>query len=81
MGTITLRLPDDTHQRIKALASARKVSVNKLFEEFSVTALTEFDAETRFRARAAKGSKKTGLEILDQLDQYFDQREHQKSSS
>ena len=71
MGTITLRLPEDTHQRIKALAAARKISVNKLFEAFSVIALTEYDAETRFKARTAKGSRKKGLAILDKLDKHF----------
>ena len=71
MGVVTLRLPDDTHQRIKALAASRKMSVNKLFEELSVLALAEFDAETRFRIRAARGSRKRGLEILDQLDQHY----------
>ena len=71
MGVVTLRLPDDTHQRIKALAASRNMSVNKLFEELSVMALTEFDAETRFRIRAARGSRKRGIEILDQLDQHY----------
>jgi len=71
MGTITLRLPDDTHKRIKKLASSRSMSINKLFEEFSVIALTEYDAETRFKARVAKGSKSEGLRILDKLDQHY----------
>ncbi len=71
MGTITLRLPDDTHKRIKELAASRKMSVNRLFEEFSVIALTEHDAETRFKARAAKGSRSKGLEILDKLDKHY----------
>jgi len=39
-----------------------------LFEEFSTVALTEFDAETRFRARAERGERKRGLELLDKLD-------------
>jgi hypothetical protein len=44
------------------------VSVNKLIEEFSTAALAEFDAETRFRARAARGNAKLGLALLDKLD-------------
>jgi len=47
------------------------MSINKLFEEFSVIALTEYDAETRFKARVAKGSKSEGLRILDKLDQHY----------
>ncbi len=30
-------------------------------------ALAEFDAETRFRARAALGSREQGLRLLDEL--------------
>lgn len=55
MGTLTIRLPDDKHSRLKELAKRRNLSVNKLMEELSTIALVEFDAETRFRALAAKG--------------------------
>jgi len=37
-------------------------------EELSTVALTEFDVETRFRARAALGSRREGLKLLDLLD-------------
>jgi plasmid stability protein len=68
MSTLTIRLPDDQHERLRVLASQRGVSLNKLFEEFSTKALTEFDMESRFRIRAARGDKTSGLEILDALD-------------
>jgi predicted transcriptional regulator len=68
MATLTIRMADHTHARLKQLARARKVSVNKLMEEFSTIALAEFDAETRFRARAARGDPDRGLELLDKLD-------------
>ena len=68
MATLTIRMPDDTHARLKQLARTRKVSVNKLMEEFSIVALCEFDSETRFRARAARGNITTGLKLLDKLD-------------
>ena len=68
MATLTVRLPDDKHARLKALAERKKVSVNKLMEELSTQAIAEFDAETRFRAMAAKGSVRKGLEVLDKLD-------------
>jgi hypothetical protein len=51
------------------MAKGYGVSLNKLFEELSTTALTEFDVETRFRARASRGSAERGLTILDQLDE------------
>ena len=68
MGTLTIRMPDATHDRLRQLAKARKVSVNKLIEEFSTAALAEFDAETRFLARAARGSVGRGLALLERLD-------------
>jgi hypothetical protein len=50
----------DTHARLKQLARARKPGVNTLLEVISSAALAEFDAETRFRLRAAQGEVKWG---------------------
>ena len=68
MATLTIRLPDEKHERLRQLAEWRNVSMNKLIEELSTVALAEFDAETRFRARAAMGSREQGLRFLDELD-------------
>ena len=68
MATLTIRMPDTTHERLKRLAKAKNVSVNKLIEEFSTAAIAEFDAETRFLARAARGNVKRGLALLDKID-------------
>jgi predicted transcriptional regulator len=71
MSTLTIRLPDDKHNRLKMLAHHKHISINKLIEELSTVAISEFDAETRFLARAARGSIKKGLSILDKLDKKF----------
>jgi len=71
MATLTVRIPDDKHGRLKALARHRHVSVNKLIEELSTQALAEFDSEVRFRAMAASGSTEKGLKLLDKLDAHF----------
>jgi len=68
MATLTIRLPDDKHARLKQLAEHRQISMNKLIEELSTVALAQFDAELRFRARAVRGSAEAGLRLLDQLD-------------
>jgi predicted transcriptional regulator len=68
MGTLTIRLPDDKHNRLKELAQAKNISVNKLIEELSTIALAEFDANTRFKAMAATGNPEEGLRILAKLD-------------
>ncbi|MCY0966642.1 toxin-antitoxin system HicB family antitoxin [Parathalassolituus penaei] len=71
MAKLTVRLPDDKHNRLKALAAHRKISMNKLIEELSTQAIAEFDTEVRFRAMAAVGDKRKGLELLDKLDEHF----------
>jgi hypothetical protein len=71
MSVLTIRIPDSKHERLKSLAKARGLSVNKLMEELSTIALVQHDAEVRFRGMAARGSQKTGLALLDKLDRYF----------
>ncbi len=71
MATLTIRMPDDKHNRLKALAQHRHISINKLVEELSTQALAEFDSEVRFRALAARGNVANGLELIDKLDDHF----------
>lgn len=68
MSVVTVRLPDDQHQRLKAMAQARGISLNKLFEQLTAQALTENDIELRYRRMAVMGSPVRGLELLDKLD-------------
>jgi len=68
MATLTIRLPDDKHERLKEPAQSKGISVNKLIEEVSTVALTEFDAYTRFKAMATAGDPERGLKLLDKLD-------------
>ncbi len=69
MSTLTIRLPDDTAQRLKSLAKSRGLSMNKLVEELSAQALAAWDTENHFRAMAATGDVEQALGILDRLDQ------------
>jgi predicted transcriptional regulator len=68
MATFTIRIPDDKHSRLKELARNRGMSVNKLIEELSTIALTEYDTYHRFQAIAATGNPDRGLELLAKLD-------------
>ena len=43
MSTITLRLPDTQHERLKDLAAAKGVSLNKLLEELTARVIAEAD--------------------------------------
>jgi predicted transcriptional regulator len=81
MATMTIRLPDAKHDRLRRLAERHGVSLNKLVEEWAGIALAQFDAETRFLARAARGSTRRGLALLDQLDQALAPRAHRRRSN
>ncbi|HCH31456.1 MAG TPA: toxin-antitoxin system HicB family antitoxin [Oceanospirillaceae bacterium] len=70
MSTLTVRMPNDKHERLKALAHYRKISLNKLVEELSTQALAEFDSEVRFRTLASNGNIDRGLDLLDKLDRH-----------
>ena len=71
MGSLHLRIPDEKHQRLRELAKSRNISVNKLLEELTTMALTEYDIETRFKLRASRGSTEKALQVLDKLKQDF----------
>lgn len=68
MSTVTLRIPDSKHERLKQYAKEQGISLNKLFDEFATIALVQFDAKTRFELKAAKGDAARGLQLLDKLD-------------
>ena len=58
MTALTVRLPDEKHRRLKALAKSRGTPLNRLIDEMTTLMLAEFDAETRFRVRTKRGSGK-----------------------
>ena len=68
MSTLTIRLPDDTAQRLKSLAQSRGLSMNKLVEQLSAHAISAWDTENHFRAMAATGDVGKALAVLDRRD-------------
>ena len=74
MSVLTIRVPEEKHQRLKQLAEAEQMSLNKLFDEMSTRLLVEHDVAQRFKARAALGSLEDGLALLDEFERY--DREH-----
>ena len=67
MTALTVRLPDEKHSRLKALAKSRGTPLNRMIDEMTTLMLAEFDAETRFRLRAVRGAGKAerGLALLE----------------
>jgi len=74
MSTLPIRIPEAKHARLRRLAASRGIRMNKLMDELATVALAQHDVETRFRALAARGSAKRGLELLDKLDRGFPRR-------
>ena len=68
MSTLTLRLPEDVANRLKSVAEARGLSVNKFITELSVQALAAYDTENRFKTMAAQADIPAVLSVLDRLD-------------
>ena len=67
MAALTVRLPDEKHRRLKALAKSRGTPLNRLIDEMTTQMLAKFDAETRFciRAEGGAGEIERGLELLE----------------
>ena len=67
MAALTVRLSDEKHARLKALAKARGTPLNALIDEMATLMLAEFDAEVRFQIRAMRGKQmpiEEGLYLL-----------------
>lgn len=66
MSAMIIRIPEEKRERLKQVAKARQLSVNKLIEELATLVIVEHDAEMRFRLRAARGRgrAKRGLALL-----------------
>ena len=71
MSILTIRISRNKHSRLRNRAKARGIGLNHLIDELTTVALAEYDTETRFRAMAARGSKRAGLALLAKLDQAF----------
>ena len=52
MSALSVRLPDDKHDRLRKMARIRGTTINRLIDEMATLMHAEFDAETRFRLRA-----------------------------
>jgi len=67
MSTLSLRLPDSIHSRIKKLAKEDNISIN----QFAATAMAEkisaLETEKYLNARAKKGNKKIYKKILSKV--------------
>ena len=71
MSTLTLRLTDQKHARLRELAALQGVSMNHLIDELTTAAFPQHATEQRFRRRTNAGSVQKGLKLLAKLDRHF----------
>jgi len=66
MGEFTVRLSDEKHRRLLALAQYRGTTVERLIDEMTTDILADVDTETRFILRAGRGTecRRRGLALL-----------------
>jgi hypothetical protein len=69
---LIIRLPKDKRERLKQIAKARNVNVNRLIDKIVTLGITEFGAESQFHQRATEGQNKEGQgrELLAKALQY-----------
>lgn len=67
MAILTIKLPESLFAELKTAADLRQVSPESLLLDMVCLGLREFQAEQRFRERAARGTSKNGLTLLERI--------------
>ncbi|VEG12352.1 toxin-antitoxin system HicB family antitoxin [Moraxella cuniculi] len=65
MGTVTLQVSNEKHERLNLIANERGLSVAHLIDETMSNMLAEYEARKRFENRAKQGDIKRAMELLD----------------
>lgn len=68
MKSLTIELPDDKYERLKALAEQKNLSIKELIEDLANKTLEGLENEKKSEILAASGEIEPGLELLDKLD-------------
>lgn len=58
MSTISLRLPESVHKRVKALAESERISINQFIATAVSEKLSVLMTETYFSERGKRGSRR-----------------------
>ncbi len=67
MGTLSVRMPNSLHSKLKKLSKKEKVSLNQLINSAVTEKISALETEEYLINRAKKGSKKKYLEVLDKV--------------
>ena len=64
MSTLSIRIPESLHKRVKALASEDNISINQFIASALAEKLSALDTENYLEERAGRGSRKKYLKVL-----------------
>ena len=67
MSTMSVRLPDSLHQRLRALAKRERVSINQFITLAVAEKLSALDTEEYLKERAKGASRERFLEALSHV--------------
>lgn len=67
MSTISLRLPDSLHEKIREVARKDGISINQFLAAAAAEKLAALLTEEYLEARAARGSREAFLRALDRV--------------
>ena len=67
MSTISVRLPDSLHKRVKSLSHKEHVSMNQLIALAVAEKVSALETEDYLGERAARASKEKFLAVLDKV--------------
>ena len=67
MSTMSLRLPESLHEKVRELAEREGVSINQLVTTALAEKISALLTEEYLQERAARGSREEYLRILDKV--------------
>ena len=67
MSTMSLRLPESLHQKVRELAEREGISINQLVNTALAEKISALLTEEYLADRAARGSRKKFLEVLEKV--------------
>ena len=67
MSTISLRLPDSLHEKVKDLATAEHISINQFITTALAEKISALDTEEYLSNRAKRASREKFIRSLDMI--------------
>jgi len=67
MGTLSVRMPDSLHSKIKKLSQKDKISLNQFITSAVTEKITALETEQYLFERAKRGDKNKYLKVLNKV--------------